>query len=52
MTFDPDAANRFWLNEYAPEVASTMTRRDPLIRRLVDALGARSETRRVPILRD
>jgi SAM-dependent methyltransferase len=52
LTFDPDAANRFWLNEYAPEVISTMTRRDPPIRRLVDALGARSEVHRVPIPRD
>lgn len=49
LTFDPDAADRFWLNEYCPEVISTMTRRDPPIRRLADALGARSEMRRVPI---
>jgi len=52
MTFDPDAANRFWLNEYAPEVISTMARRDPPIRRLADALGTRSEVRRVPIPRE
>jgi SAM-dependent methyltransferase len=49
LTFDPDAANRFWLNEYAPEVISTMIRRDPPIRRLVHALDTRSEVRRVPI---
>ena len=51
LTFDPDAANRFWLNEYAPEVISTMTRRDPPIQRLADALGAWSEVRHVPIPR-
>lgn len=49
LTFDPDAANRFWLNEYAPEVISAMTRRDPPMGRLVEALGARSEMRPVPI---
>lgn len=49
LTFDPDAARHFWLNEYAPEVISTMVRRDPPKRRLADALGARSEVRPVPI---
>jgi SAM-dependent methyltransferase len=48
LTFDPDAARRFWLNEYAPDVISTMTRRDPPIRRLADALGAKSEVRHAP----
>lgn len=38
--------------EYTPEVNSTMTRRDLPIRRLADALGARSEVRCVPIPRD
>lgn len=51
LTFDPDAANRFWLSEYAPEVISTMARRDRPIRRLTDVLGARSEVRHVPIPR-
>lgn len=41
-TCDPTAVDCFWLNEYAPEVISTMTRRDPPLRRLTDALGARS----------
>lgn len=49
---DPEAADRFWLNEYAPEVISTMTRRDPPIHRLADSLGAGSEVRPMPIPHD
>jgi hypothetical protein len=48
LTCDP-AADRFCLNEYAPEVISAMTRRNPPIRLLTEALGARSGARPVPI---
>jgi SAM-dependent methyltransferase len=49
LACDRSAVDQFWLNEYAPEVISTMVRRDPPIRRLTDALGTRSEVSPVPI---
>jgi hypothetical protein len=49
LTCDPDTLDRFWLNEYCPEVISTEARRYPPIRRSADGLGARSEGHPAPI---
>lgn len=49
LTCDPDALDRFWLDEYSPEVISTEARRYPTMSRISSALGARSEVRPVPI---
>jgi SAM-dependent methyltransferase len=39
LSADPTALDRFWLNDYAPEVIATEAARYPHIERLVDALG-------------
>jgi SAM-dependent methyltransferase len=39
MTADPALVERFWLNDYAPEVMSTEARRFPAIDRVASALG-------------
>jgi SAM-dependent methyltransferase len=39
MTADPALVERFWLNDYAPEVMSTEARRFPAIDRVANALG-------------
>jgi SAM-dependent methyltransferase len=49
LTFDPDALERYWLADYAPEVIAAERRRQPPIKRLVPALGDRTEVRTVPI---
>ena len=49
MTCDPEALDRFWLSEYAPEVIATEARRYPSIVPILTALGARSEVDVVPI---
>lgn len=52
LTFDPDALDRFWLAEYAPELIAAERRRFPLIDRIGRALGGSLEVRTVPIPRD
>ena len=49
MAGDPDELNRFWLNEYVPEVIAVEARRFPPISSIVEALGARAEILSVPI---
>ncbi len=49
LTFDPDAFDRFWLFEYAPELAEIERRRFPSIATLCGALGEATEVRPVPI---
>jgi hypothetical protein len=48
LTFDPDAFARFWLFEYAPELAEIERRRFPAIETIRAALGE-TEVRPVPI---
>ena len=49
MTCDPALLDRFWLNDYQPEVIATEARRFPPIASIVEGLGGRSEVRPVPI---
>jgi SAM-dependent methyltransferase len=48
LTFDPDAFDRFWLFEYAPELAEIERRRFPAIETIRSALGE-TEVRSVPV---
>jgi SAM-dependent methyltransferase len=47
LTCDPDLVQRFWLNEYAPDVLTAEARRYPAINRIEAVLGA--QTRVLPI---
>ncbi|WP_030160560.1 class I SAM-dependent methyltransferase [Glycomyces sp. NRRL B-16210] len=49
MTCDPDLVERFWLNDYAPEVLATEARRYPGVDRIAAALGGTVETASLPI---
>ena len=49
LTCDPTLVQRFWLNEYAPEVLATEARRYPSLERVRRQLGGATETYRVPI---
>jgi SAM-dependent methyltransferase len=49
LTFDPDAFDRFWLFEYASELAEIERRRFPSIATICGALGGTTEVRPVPI---
>jgi SAM-dependent methyltransferase len=49
MTCDPDEVDRFWLNDYAPEVIATERRRYPSIKSVTRTLGGLSEVFPVPI---
>jgi ubiquinone/menaquinone biosynthesis C-methylase UbiE len=49
LSMDPTLVERFWLNDYAPEVMSTEASRYPPIDRLTTALGDHSEVAVVPI---
>ena len=49
MSIDPGFDQRFWLDEYAPEVMETEAGRFPPIARITDALGGTVEVRTVPI---
>jgi SAM-dependent methyltransferase len=46
---DPDALDRFWLREYAPEVIATEARRYPPVSTFRDALAGEIEIIHVPI---
>lgn len=48
LSCDPDALDRFWLHDYAPEVTQVEAARYPAITRIADALGG-AEIRAVPI---
>ena len=48
LSCDPDALDRFWLSDYAPEVIATESRRYPPIARIAEALGG-AEVIPIPI---
>ncbi len=52
LTCDPQAVDRFWLNDYAPEVISTEASRYPDLQLISDGLGGTVEVLPVPIALD
>ncbi len=52
LTFDPDALERFWLADYAPELIAAERRRYPQIESLIGMLGGESEVRSIPVPSD
>ncbi len=52
LTFDPDALDRYWMADYAPEMLAVERRRLPTIAALVEGLGGASEVRALPIPND
>jgi SAM-dependent methyltransferase len=49
LSCDPDDVERFWLNDYAPLVLQTESRRYPALGALADGLGGRMSIDSVPI---
>ncbi|NRF68343.1 class I SAM-dependent methyltransferase [Aquincola sp. S2] len=49
LSCDPDALDRFWLAEYAPEALAVEARRYPRIETLVEGLGGAVRVEDVPI---
>jgi len=49
LTCDPALLDRFWLNDYAPEVVATEALRYPAIAAIAAAIGASAEVVNVPI---
>jgi SAM-dependent methyltransferase len=49
LTCDPSRLQRFWLNEYAPEVIATEARRYPTLRAVAAGLGGKVRTSIVPV---
>jgi SAM-dependent methyltransferase len=49
LTFDPDALEKFWLADYAPELIEAERRRYPRIEEITQLLGGRSEITTVPV---
>jgi SAM-dependent methyltransferase len=49
LTCDPELVQRFWLNEYAPEVLAAEARRYPSLRRIGNLLGGDVSYLPVPI---
>jgi|SRR5579859_1261707 len=49
LTFDRDALDGWWLNDYAPELIAAERKRYPDIAVIAQALGARTEVRKIPI---
>jgi len=49
LSCDPQALDRYWLNDYAPEVIAVEARRYPPIATICAALGGTAEVRHVPI---
>ena len=49
LTFDGEALDRWWLNDYAPELFAAERRRYPAIADIAAAVGARAEVSPVPI---
>ncbi|HWP10075.1 MAG TPA: methyltransferase domain-containing protein [Polyangiaceae bacterium] len=52
MTFDPDALDRFWLAEYAPELIAAERGRFPALALIARVLAGSVEVRPVPIPSD
>jgi len=49
LTFDPDAGDRFWLADYAPELIAAEHQRDPPIDSICATLGGPCTVHTVPI---
>ena len=49
LTCDPDLVDRFWLNDYAPEVLAEEARRYPALHTIGEALEGTTEIQSVPI---
>jgi SAM-dependent methyltransferase len=49
LSCDPDLVQRFWLNDYAPDVLAAEARRYPAIERMSAVLGGTAEVLPVPI---
>ncbi len=49
LTCDPDALDRFWLHDYAPEVTRVEASRYPPLDEIIAALGGSANLREVPI---
>ncbi|HEY4947715.1 MAG TPA: methyltransferase domain-containing protein [Acidimicrobiales bacterium] len=49
LTFDPDALDRLWLMEYAPELLAAETARFPTVRAIASALGPTACVHEVPV---
>jgi SAM-dependent methyltransferase len=49
LTCNPAEVQRFWLNDYAPDVLAAEARRYPTMKQLEDGLGSRLEAVAVPI---
>jgi SAM-dependent methyltransferase len=49
LTFDPDALNRLWLAEYAPELMAAESGRMPAISAICAALGGHCDVLPVPV---
>jgi SAM-dependent methyltransferase len=49
LTCDPALVQRFWLNDYAPEVLAHEARRYPSLDRMAELIGGRTEVLPVPI---
>jgi hypothetical protein len=52
MTFDPDALDRLWLAEYAPDLYRAERSRYPALATIVDALGGHTAVHPVPVPSD
>ena len=52
LTFDPDALERFWLAEYAPELISAEKKRYPEIAWLTSLLGGSCEVHSIAVASD
>ncbi|MFA6154682.1 class I SAM-dependent methyltransferase [Mesorhizobium sp.] len=49
LSCDPDQLNRFWLDDYAPEIIAVEASRYPRIDAIVEALGGEAQVLSVPI---
>jgi SAM-dependent methyltransferase len=49
LSCDPELVQRFWLNDYAPDVLAAEARRYPVLDRMVEILGGTAEILPVPI---
>ena len=52
LTFDPDALDRWWMADYAPEMLAVERRRFPVIATLVETLGGACEAHPLAIPND
>ncbi len=49
LTFDAEALNKFWLNDYIPDLIRHAQKRYPKIRRIREYLGPRVDVQNVPV---